>query len=57
MMELAEDVTEMVRNDNDDPRETTKAYEESNVADFTIAHEELEETEKKIRLKSGIDIR
>lgn len=56
-MELAEDVTEMVRNDNDDPRETPKAYEESNVADFTIAHEELEETEKKIRLKSGIDIR
>ena len=56
-MELAEDVTEMVQIDNDDPRETPKPYEESNVADFTIAHEELEETEQKIRLKSGIDIR
>ena len=56
-MELAEDVTEMERIDNDAPRENPKAYEESNVADFTIAHEELEETEQKIRLKSGIDIR
>ena len=55
-MELAEDVTEMVRIDNDH-RDTPKAYEESNVADFAIAHEELEETEQKIRLKSGIDIR
>ena len=56
-MELAEDITEETSRVHINDASNPKAYEESNVADFTIAPGEFSENDRKIRLKSGIDIR
>ena len=56
-MDLPDDIGEVNCNGNISENRTKKVYEESNVADFTIAPEEFGETERKIKLKSAIDIR
>ena len=56
-MELAEDIPAMHHDEILSHRQSNNAYEESNVADFTISPDELRDTERKIRLKSAIDIR
>ena len=55
-MDLAEDIPEM-NHDKIPSYKNNKGYEESNVADFTISPEDLGDNERKIRLKSAIDIR
>ena len=56
-MDLPDDIVEVNCNGNISKNKTKKVYEESNVADFTIAPDEFGETERKIKLKSGIELR